>query len=66
MNPCMMDYKASKRVVFSFCFDTVHKKYKTKYSTLVTGTTRARFKSQQDSLKKVADSFVAIRAHKSQ
>jgi hypothetical protein len=33
---------------------------------LVTGTTRARFKSQQDSLKKVADSFVAIRAPKSQ
>lgn len=33
---------------------------------LVTGTTRARFKSQQDSLKKVADSFVAILAPKSQ
>ena len=33
---------------------------------LVTGTTLARFKSQQDALKKVADSFVAIRAPKSQ
>jgi hypothetical protein len=33
---------------------------------LVTGTTRARFKSQQETLKQVADSFVAIPAPKSQ
>lgn len=33
---------------------------------LVTGTTRARFKSQETTLRKVADSFVAIAAPKSQ
>jgi hypothetical protein len=33
---------------------------------LVTGTTRARFKAQEETLRKVADSFVAIAAPKSQ